>query len=311
MPRRSKPQNAEELRNKLVDLLTNFRHELESGDLRSKVIALIPAHHLLWDLGSSLISSADPTSARDRILLYLKTYPRTIIQGEELMVVAGIGEWARRVRELRVEFGWSIVNGVTAKEMAEEGDSPIESLDVREMGPGDYLLLTENEDREAAHRWNVANEIRKKSIGVREKILEFMRRNVGKQVTGEELRYLAKDAKEWARRVRELRTEGGWPIKTRNTGRPDLPIGVYVLEEDRQSPPHDRTIPDLVRVVVLERDDHSCVKCGWNQEKWKTSAPRHLELHHVTHHAKGGANAPENLITVCTICHDDIHRREK
>jgi hypothetical protein len=33
----------------------------------------------------------------------------------------------------------------------------------------------------------------------------------------EELKYLAKDKKEWARRVRELRTEQGWPIVTKKT----------------------------------------------------------------------------------------------
>lgn len=311
MPRRSKPQNAEQLRQELVDLFKNFRRELESGTLRSKVLALIPAYHLLRDLGSSLVLRSNAASARDRVLLYFRKYPRTIIQGEELMVIAGIGEWARRVRELRVQFGWAIVNGVTAKEMAEEGDFPLDTVDVGKMGPDDYILLSDSEDRDAAHRWNLANEIRKKNLGVRDKIIEYMRRNVGKQITGEELRYLAKDAKEWARRVREIRTEFGWPITTKNTGRPDLPVGVYVLERDRQSPPHDRKIPDPVRAEVLRRDDYTCVKCEWSHEDWNRSDPRHLELHHVKHHAKGGENEPENLIAVCTVCHDDIHRRER
>ena|GEM_PF-4707183 len=43
---------------------------------------------------------------------------------------------------------------------------------------------------DAAHRWRIANEIRKKKLGVRDKILEYMRRNVGKHITGEELRYI-------------------------------------------------------------------------------------------------------------------------
>ncbi len=109
---------------------------------------------------------------------------------------------------------------------------------------------------DAAHRWRIANEIRKKKLGVRDKILEYMRRNVGKHITGEELRYIANDRSEWARRVRELRTEFGWPITTKSTGRPDLPVGVYALEQDRQSPPHDRKIPDSVRREVLRRDVH-------------------------------------------------------
>ncbi len=96
---------------------------------------------------------------------------------------------------------------------------------------------------------------------------------------------------------------------TKNNGRPDLPIGVYVLEADRQGPEHDRTIPDPVRRAVLRRDQYQCRKCGWTHRLWNRSDPRHLELHHIEEHAKGGANAEENLITLCTVCHDDIHAR--
>jgi 5-methylcytosine-specific restriction endonuclease McrA len=40
------------------------------------------------------------------------------------------------------------------------------------------------------------------------------------------------------------------------------------------------------------------------------SDPRHhLELHHLEAHVKGGENAAENLITVCNVCHDKIHRK--
>lgn len=175
--------------------------------------------------------------------------------------------------------------------------------------PEEYILLHPEQDREAALRWRIANDIRKTKTGVRNKILEFLRANVGHAVAGEELRYVANDRTEWARRVRELRTEQGWPVATRNTGRPDLVIGVYVLEQDRQSPAHDRSIPDPVRRAVLVRDGYACRKCGWSHGRWNPSDPRHLELHHCEHHAAGGANTEENLITVCTVCHDDIHRR--
>ncbi len=309
MARRSKQEEPESLRKRLVELLADFEQELEKGDLRSKVLCLVPAHNLLRDLGSSLISKEYAPSARERIIHYLQKYPRTVISGNELMVVAGIGEWARRVRELRVQFGWSVVNGVTAKEMSKEGDLPLESVDVSKMGPDDYLLLDETQDRDAAFRWNTANEIRRKKTSVQSKILEYMRVNIGKQITGEELRYVADNKSEWARRVRELRTEQGWPVATRTTGMPDLPVGVYLLVEDRQAPEHDRVIPDAVRRAVLQRDDYKCSECGWHHEKWNPSDPRHLEAHHVQQHAKGGANTEENLITLCNICHDKAHRK--
>jgi len=235
------------------------------------------------------------------------------------MVVSGIGEWARRTRELRQDFGWNIITGITAKEIGEAanddegGPITIDGIDISKLKPDEYILLDEKQDTEAALRWNQANTIRKKNASVQDKILELLRLNVGKPVTGEELRYVAKDKTEWARRVRELRTQEGWPVLTKTTGRPDLPVGVYVLKEDRQLPPHDRSIPKSVRIAVLKRDRHTCqaLGCGWNDSLWRPSDPRHLELHHKIHHRKGGANTEENLITLCNIHHDEIHGKEK
>ncbi len=241
-----------------------------------------------------------------RILAYFRRYPMVIIGGNELLVISGIQEWPRRVRELRVQHGWSIISGVTAKQMADE----IENIDISKMGPDDYILINENQDREAAYRWHIANDIRRKKISVKDKIIEFLRLNIGKQISGEELRYLAADRNEWPRRVRELRTENGWPIVTKNKGRPDLPIGVYVLEADRQSPEHDRSIPDTIRGTVLRRDNYQCTKCSWSHNEWNPSDPRHLELHHIKQHVKGGENKEENLTTLCTVCHDEIHRND-
>ena len=89
----------------------------------------------------------------------------------------------------------------------------------------------ETELDEGGIRWFVRSplETAKSQAGARER-------------TGEGLGELYRE-KEWARRVRELRTEEGWPIVTRNSGRDDLAIGVYVLEEDRQTYEHDRSIP--------------------------------------------------------------------
>lgn len=311
MARRSQQKDPESLRKELLRLIQNFESELKKDDLRGKVIALVPAHHLLRDLGSSLISKESAASARDRIVLYLTKYPRQIIKGDELMVISGIGEWARRVRELRVQFGWNIATGVTAKEMLEEGELDLSEFGVAKLSPDDYVLLDEKQDRDAAFRWNKANEIRKKKTAVRDKILEFLLANVGKPVTGEELRYVAGDKTEWARRVRELRTEYGWSVTTRTTGRPDLPIGVYLLENDHQTPQHDRKIADDVRRAVLVRDKYTCAHCKWNHNSWNPSDPRHLELHHVIHHAKGGDNTEDNLVTLCMVCHDKVHLNDK
>jgi hypothetical protein len=302
-------QNSEAIRKELLDLIINFENELQSDDLRNKVLSLIPCFHNLRDLGRSLIPIDSTTNARDRILYYFKKYPFTIIGGDELLVVSAIQEYARRVRELRVQFGWSIVNGITAKQMMDEDGFHLDDANYSNMRPSDYILLSEQQDREAAHRWNIANDIRREHIAVRDKLIKFFRTNVGKKITGEELRYVARDRTEWARRVRELRTEFGWPIVTKNTGRPDLEVGVYLLEADRQSPEHDRKIPDQIKGEVLRRDGYKCRNCGWSHKEWNRSDPRHLELHHIEHHADGGENIAKNLRTLCIICHDGIHSR--
>lgn len=304
------PSDPEAVRQEVAKLIANFEIELQSGELRPKVLALIPIFHGLRDLGKALIPSEHCSAARDRILYYFRRYPGTIIKGDELLVISGIQEYARRVRELRVQFGWAIVSGVTIKEMIEDEAEEIPA-ELKAVRPNEYILLSTEPDRDAAHRWHVANTIRKERGSVRDKILKFFRANVGRGVTNEELRYVAGDKTEWARRVRELRTEHGWPIATKTTGRPDLGVGVYVLQADRQSPEHDRSIPDDVRREVLRRDRYKCRMCGWSHEEWNPSDPRHLELHHVEHHVKGGANVKENLMTLCTVCHDKVHRREK
>jgi hypothetical protein len=299
---------------KLKQLLDDFAERLDEPDLRDKVLALVPAVYALRDLGSSLLSRADASAARDRILFYLRNYPLTLISGDELMVVSGISDWPRRVRELRVQLGWSIASGTALRQIVT--DDPVQRQDLQDalgvdpekIKPDQYVLLSDVEDRDAAHRWHQLNTIRRKKAGVKDKLLEYLRANVGRAITGEELRYLASNRSEWARRTRELRTENGWPVVTRQQGRPDLPIGTYMLEEDKQAPEHDRAIPDAVRVVVLERDGFACKKCGWSRDKASKDDPRRLlELHHILDHVLGGGNEADNLVTVCNVHHDQIH----
>lgn len=313
MARRSKPSDPAEHYTELVSLIVNFERELQSGDLRHKVLSLIPIWHSLRDLGSSLIPPSEAGSAHKRIQAYLLRYPRQVVSSEELMIVAGIIDYQRRIRELRRESGWKILSGETAKLLINREDGEGDEIEqallevFTSMKPDDYYLVDVEPDADAARRWYVANRIRKRDVGVRERVLAYLRENVGHPVFGEELAYVAKDAGDWPRRTRELRTEFGWPIATKTSGRPDLAVGVYVLEEDRQAPEHDRNIPDAVRGRVLRRDGYACQHCGWTHTIWNPSDPRHLELHHIHEHARGGENSEENLVTLCTVCHDDLH----
>ena len=288
MPRRPEPSDPEVFRQELVELLQDFAKKLQQQDLRKKVVGLIPAFHKLRDLGCSLVPTEeqpDNMSARNRILAYMRKYVGHVIDGDELMVVSGISDWPRRVRELRVEHGWAIISGVTATEAQEDSFSGNKESRMR---PDQYMLLVDHQDERAAFRWNLANDIRKQHGSSLEKLLKYFKANIGKPLTSEELRYVAGGKSEWARRIRELRTEQGWPVKTRFTGRPDLPSGMYIMESERQDRPHDRHISDFVRGKVLERDNYACradtlglPQCGWNYERGERNGDqRFLELHH-------------------------------
>jgi hypothetical protein len=208
-------------------------------------------------------------------------------------------------------YGWPILEHSTYSQFIAAEPAAAVGGGALAMGTGTYILVDISRDLETAYRTHMGREMRRERESIRTRLLRYLKLGPNAHITAEELRYVANDRTEWARRVRELRTEMGWPITTRFTGRPDLPVGVYVLAMDRQSPAHDRRIPDPVRCAVLERDRYACVDCGWTQEKWNSAAPRHLELHHRTHHVRGGENDERNLATLCNVCHDRRHRMEK
>lgn len=58
------------------------------------------------------------------------------------------------------------------------------------------------------------------------------------------------------------------------------------------------------KAFVLDRDGHTCQHC-----KGKTKDSR-LHAHHIVFRSNGGSDEHENLITLCKICHDKLHRGE-
>ena len=57
-------------------------------------------------------------------------------------------------------------------------------------------------------------------------------------------------------------------------------------------------IPTPLRTEIFERDDYSCQKCGLQQD---------IAIHHKLAVFDGGLNAPENLICLCGLCHQEWH----
>jgi hypothetical protein len=230
-------------------------------------------------------------ASRRRILEYLTLFLGEVVDGDELEIVSGIHEYPRRVRELRVQEGYRITTGVTREDLR----------------PDQYVLESAVADQEEADRWKTANKIRRMPGAGKTRMLELLKAFLGRPVTGEQLLYVAK-VKDM-RRARELRTDDGWRITTRFTGRPELAPNVYVLEGTDQLPPHDRKIEPDVYDAVLARDKYSCRKCGWNTTARRFDEKRQfVELHHIEHHKDKGQNNPENLITLCNVHHDAAHK---
>ena len=268
--------------------------------LRERVLAIGRLIVTVRRLGTHVLGDATyrRASARVRILEYFRRHVGVCIQSIELEVVGGISQYARRIRELRVEHGYRIISGASPDEFTAE-----------QLSASEYILLDAEPDKDAAQRWKTASGIRKSKRGSKAKILEYLKANVGQVVTTDELSYVSGGRKAFGRRARELRTEEGYRIATRFTGRPDLRMGEYVLESLDRLEPHDRSVSPETQRIVYERDRSTCRSCGWNRDRWRSDDPRILELHHVRHHRDRGPNEPENLIVLCSRCHDDIHAR--
>jgi hypothetical protein len=136
-------------------------------------------------------------SARTRILEYFLKYPKMAIDGIEIECAAAISEYARRIRELRVEHGYQIVSGLSSDE-----DSDIH------LSSDQYMLVCVEPDVEAAKRWVFAKKVKGVKGGSRSKIKRYLFEYVGKPISTEELAYIA-GTRGFARRIRELRTEDG------------------------------------------------------------------------------------------------------
>jgi len=75
----------------------------------------------------------------------------------------------------------------------------------------------------------------------------------------------------------------------------------YLPAQDWRSP-QDRAVLrsaawGRTRLRILERDSYTCVYCGHSQ-------PKGMEVNHITGHRD---QAPENLETVCPLCHRVLH----
>ena len=121
-----------------------------------------------------------------------------------------------------------------------------------------------------------------------------------------ELREVADNQSEWARRVRELRTEEGYLILTHND-RSELRPGQYLLETPKPQPAFARAISKETRAYVLDRNGFTCQMCGavaGEPHPYDTTRKTRLHIGHIIDKSKGGGDDPSNLRAICSICNE-------
>ena len=127
----------------------------------------------------------------------------------------------------------------------------------------------------------------------------------GEIITSAELQAaIGSERTEWARRVRELRRDEGWPIETNNDA-DDLKPGQYRLAGD--PPPKGayrfEGISQAQRARILERNGYTCQACGAGvEDRTADGRPVRLVIDHHEARTHGGATDDKNLRVLCQEC---------
>lgn len=144
-----------------------------------------------------------------------------------------------------------------------------------------------------------------KRLGSRAKLRLFLLEHVGEVLESDTLREVA-GVSEWARRVRELRDEEGYQIKTHHD-RSDLKPGQYILISAKPEPAFARGISAKVRAYVLDRNGFTCQMCGAVAGEPHPNDPTkktRLHIGHIVDKSMGGTDDPDNLKAICSVCNE-------
>lgn len=142
-----------------------------------------------------------------------------------------------------------------------------------------------------------------RKLSARDKIREFLEKNVGRVVTTQELRDVA-GISEYARRIRELRDEEGMQIHS-HVDDTRLRPGEYILASLERTPAFGRSISPQQRSSILERNGFTCQQCGagaGDPDPYNPGRTVRLHVDHIIPITQGGTDNPENLRTLCSAC---------
>ena len=145
-----------------------------------------------------------------------------------------------------------------------------------------------------------------KRQGARAALRSYFLSHVGEDLSSDELRPVAGNISEWARRVRELRTEEGYQILTHND-RSDRKPGQYVLVDLIPMPAFERDISKEVRAYVLDRNGFTCQMCGavaGEVHPYDSTRKTRLHIGHIVDKSLGGSDEQTNLRAICSVCNE-------
>ncbi len=144
-----------------------------------------------------------------------------------------------------------------------------------------------------------------KKKSVKEQLGQFFLEHKGEVVNAQQLQEVASGRTEWARRVRELRSDYGWPIQTQNDAS-DLKQGEYRLTGDPPAPgtyDFSPRVSQTQRFRILERNGFTCQACGAGAGEMDSEGrPVRLHVDHHEAYSHGGSISDSNLRVLCSAC---------
>ncbi|MGK0270510.1 MAG: 5-methylcytosine-specific restriction endonuclease McrA [Cocleimonas sp.] len=148
-------------------------------------------------------------------------------------------------------------------------------------------------------------------MSARSRILDLFMSNISEVIDKTQIAEVAQIA-EWARRIRELRDEHGYDIKSHKDDR-KLKPGQYILHNPIPSPvAKERKISKDQYFRILSQDGHKCLSCGRSPGEVHPTDPRRtikLVVDHIIPISSAEAqniqpNDDSNLQTLCDFCNE-------
>ena len=142
-----------------------------------------------------------------------------------------------------------------------------------------------------------------KDRSARDRIRDFFRQKVGKVVTTKQIRRVA-GISEYARRIRELRSDEGMQIQSHHDAA-DLKLGEYrLISLEPLNVRISHKVDKAQRMRILERNGFMCSLCGLSASDPDPDNPARKVWLHVDHIDPDGPSTDDNLRVTCNLCNE-------